>query len=63
MRYSNNIKVNNAIKDGFDYDLQVWIKNFIIQNCGHKKDFACNCNGKKFSGQDIRNIKKGKYNV
>lgn len=58
MRYNNNENKNGIVKNGFDYDLQVWIKNYIILLCGHKKDFICNCNGKKFVGRDIRKIKK-----
>ena len=56
MRNSNNENVNGIVKTGFDYDLQIWVVNFIIQPCGHKKDFICKCNGKKFAGQDIRKV-------
>ena len=59
MRYSKNQEVNHIVKNGFDYDLQVWVKNYIIQRCGHKNDFSCNCNGKKFMGQNIKNIRGG----
>jgi hypothetical protein len=32
MRYSNNEEVSGAVKNGFDYDLQVWVKDYIIQD-------------------------------
>ena len=56
MRYSDNIEVKGIVKDGFNYTLQVWIKDYIIQNCGHKVNFGCNCNGRKYKGQDIRTL-------
>jgi len=58
MRYSNNMEIDGFVKNGFDYSLQVWVENFIIQNCGHKTEFLCSCNGKKLKGQDIRQVKK-----
>lgn len=56
MRESQNIEVKGIVKDGFDYNLQVWVENYIIQKCGHKTDFRCNCNGRKLEGQDIRGL-------
>lgn len=50
-RISNDEIVNGIIKNGFDYDLQVWIKDYIIQNLQVARDL-------KIVGQDIREIKK-----
>ena len=38
----------------FDYGLQVWVIDGIIQNCGHPDDMrpGC-CNGDKFKGMTI----------
>lgn len=38
---------NGCVKNGFDYKLQVWVKNWICQDVGL---------GKEYAGQDIRNI-------
>ena len=53
MRQSTNQEVKGKVKNGFDYILQVWVKNYIIQKCGHK---ACGCNAYRFAGQDIRKV-------
>ena len=61
MRYSNNQKNGQITKNGFDYLLQVWVKNYIIQKCGHKKQIVgyC-CHVKKLVGKDIRKINVNK---
>ena len=51
MRYSNNEIENGIVKNGFDYDLQVWVKDYIIQNLQVARDL-------KISGKDIREIKR-----
>ncbi len=58
MRNSINLEVNGKVKDGFDYDLQVWVKNYIIQKCGHPKAITgiC-CHVKGLAGKDVRTIK------
>lgn len=52
MRASNDEIINGIVKNGFDYDLQVWVVDYIIMDCGHK--FACDCNARRYAGQDIR---------
>jgi len=43
-----------VLKNGFDYDLQVWVKNYFVQNCGHKEIVnSCDCNGRRFNGWEI----------
>jgi hypothetical protein len=56
--YKNLDKIKKRIKNGFCYNLQVWIKDFIIQDCWHTPCFDCGCNSRKFAGRDIRKIKK-----
>jgi len=43
--------------DGYDYDLQVWVRNYIVENCGHPASMrpGC-CNGDRYAGEDIRNV-------
>lgn len=62
MRYSTNEEINGTVKNGFDYTLQVWVKDYIIQDCGHKthngfKVFEC-CNARRLRDQDIREVKR-----
>ncbi len=58
MRTSKNEVVSGKIKNGFDYELQVWVKDYTIQKCGHKKQVLgfC-CHVEKLAGKDIRSIK------
>lgn len=44
--------------NGFDYDLQVWVLNYLIQGCGHpmKMRPGC-CLGARAAGIDIREFK------
>lgn len=51
MRLSNNQEINGIVKNGFDYDLQVWIEDYIIQDLQVARD-------KNIVGKDIREIKK-----
>lgn len=51
-RQSNNEVVDEIIKNGFDYDLQVWVKDYKIVLAGSQERTA------KLAGQDIRIIKK-----
>ncbi len=60
MRYSTNeIDTNNIIRNGFNYDLQIWIEDYIIQDCGHRggntPELPC-CNARKYRNKDIRDI-------
>ncbi len=56
MRYSNNQETNGIVENGFYYTLQVWVKDYKIQNCGHKSDNLCHCNARKLAGQDVRGL-------
>lgn len=51
-RFSSDEIVNGIVKNGFDYDLQVWVVGYIIMDCDHR--FACGCNARRYAGQDIR---------
>jgi hypothetical protein len=55
---SNEIDEMEVVRNGFDYELQVWVKNYIIQDCGHRggntPELPC-CNARKFRNKDIRN--------
>lgn len=59
MRLSNDEIIGGYVKNGFDYDLQVWVVDFTILNCGHPDRMrpGC-CNGDLLQGQDIRQVKR-----
>ena len=50
MRYSNNEEVAGAVRNGFDYDLQVWVKDYIIQDLRTARESGV-------VGKDIREVK------
>lgn len=56
MRESINVYYNGYLKNGFDYDLQVWVENFVIQDCGHPASGINCCNGRKYATVDIRTL-------
>jgi hypothetical protein len=47
---------NGIVSDGYDYNLQVWVRSYIILDCGHPtsmKQAHC-CNAHRLAGRDIR---------
>ncbi len=49
-RTSNDEIVNGKVKNGFDYNLQVWVKDYKIVLAGNLE------RTKQLKGQDIRNM-------
>jgi hypothetical protein len=59
-RISGNEIRYGRVWNGFDYELQVWVRDGIIQNCGHPEmmrtqDGPC-CNAYHLAGQKILDI-------
>ena len=56
----DEVDAAGVVKNGFDYNLQVWVKNWIVQICGHPESMRSNgrgcCEAYFLTGQDIRNI-------
>jgi len=56
MRTSTDQLKNGIVWNGFDYTLQVWVLEGIIQNCGHpqnmSKGHGC-CNARTLHGRKI----------
>ncbi len=57
---SDDFDATGVIRNGFDYELQVWVKQYIILGCGHPasmrpKGESC-CNQHKHAGKDIRTV-------
>jgi len=55
MRYStDNYDNDGVLRDGYDYDYQYWVRNYIVQDCGHVGD--CSCEAHIYAGTDIRTL-------
>ena len=54
MRQSTNEMVAGMIKDGYSYEHQCWIVDFVVQNCGHPQDMTCGCFGREHQGERVR---------
>ena len=57
---------NGLVFNGFDYELQVWVKDGIVQMCGHPdyyyprgtqwKSWAACCQAKKYAGLSLHDV-------
>jgi len=57
-RLSNDqLDAYGNVFNGFDYDLQVWVKEGIIQRCGHRESMKCDCLGLRFEGRSVEYAK------
>lgn len=46
------------LRNGYDYELQVWVKGYEVQDCGHlSSDVPDCCSAALFAGQDIRLVR------
>jgi hypothetical protein len=56
MGLSNDEVISGAIWNGFDYNLQVWVKDGVIMGCGHPETMKDCCNGRKYADQMIVDV-------
>ena len=52
---------NGQLQNGFDYQLQVWVKAGYVLDCNHPKsmssgDYTC-CNARKYKGEKITDVR------
>jgi len=47
-RFDKDHYKDGEVYNGFDYALQVWVKDGIVQICGHLSD-ECGCNQRKYA--------------
>jgi len=40
--------------NGYDYDLQCWVKGGRVLDCGHPTGSECDCIGRKYRGREIK---------
>lgn len=63
MRTSGDQYKGGQLANGFDYDLQVWVKNGRIQDCGHTDRLThhCfqgyNCTAHQYHGERIAKVR------
>jgi hypothetical protein len=59
-RLSEDEVRHGLVWNGFDYELQVWVANGVIQRCGHPKIMRSDgrpcCNAYRLAGQSILDV-------
>ena len=60
-RQSNNdYDENGTLRNGFDYDLQVWVVDYLIPDCKHPREMkvngSCCCQQDRLKGNDTRKM-------
>jgi len=58
-RLSTDQYINGQLVNGFDYDLQVWVIDGVIQDCGHPDSMRCAsyCNQRKYHGMKLSEVR------
>ena len=44
--------------NGFDYDLQCWVKGGRVVDCGHPAGSECDCSGRRHKGRRIELVRR-----
>jgi len=58
-RTSPNVIRGPYVYHGFDYKLQVWVKDGTILPCGHPKSMGHNCcNERKYAGLRLEAVRR-----
>ena len=58
---SDQLNAAGDVVNGFDYDLQVWVIEGIIETCGHPETMRHNgpcCNANRFAGLTLAEAKR-----
>lgn len=51
-RTSNNEYKNGKLFNGYDYENQCWVKDGLIQRCGHPESMNCGCYGREHEREE-----------
>ena len=55
---TDQLDKNGMLINGYDYDLQVWVKSGIIIECGHPKSMGMKCcNQRRYAGKLLKEVK------
>lgn len=57
MRTSSDEIRDGIVVNGYDYELQVWVKGGVVLRCGHPESMKGCCNAREYAGQRIADIK------
>lgn len=56
---TNELSADGLVRDGFDYDVQVWVSGGIVQRCGHPESMGPTCcNGRIYAGKAIAHARQ-----
>ena len=55
---ANEFDLDGYLLNGYDYDLQMWIKDGVVVNCGHAPEMDCGCNGRKYQGMSLESARE-----
>lgn len=48
---------DGRLMNGFDYDLQVWVRDGIVQPCAHPASMACGCKARRYAGLILTDVR------
>jgi len=46
------------LRNGYDYDIQCWVREGLVLPCGHRLSMDCRCAGRKYAGRTIAYARK-----
>ncbi|MBA7687288.1 hypothetical protein ES703_95749 [subsurface metagenome] len=49
---------NGQLVNGFDYDLQCWVRGGRVVDCGHPAGSDCDCTGRRHRGRKIMLVRR-----
>lgn len=59
MRISSNQHYKGGqLRNGYDYDLQCWVKAGKVQRCEHPVEMDCRCMGKLYQRIAVTEVRK-----
>ena len=58
MRQSSDmLAADGSIAEGFDYQLQVWVRAGVVLGCGHPERMGPECcNARRYEGQRVTDV-------
>jgi hypothetical protein len=56
-RLSQDVYKEGQLVDGFDYELQCWVIDGRIVDCGHPQTMECSCSGRTYKDELLSHVK------
>jgi len=41
------------LRNGYDYDIQCWVREGLVSPCEHRPTFDCRCTARRYAGRTI----------